>query len=140
MELVLKGLLWERCLCYIDDIIIFGAIFDQAFENSKLVFDRFRQANFKFNSSTCHIFQHEVSFLFHVVSDKGIKCDPKKIKAVFNWPVPSNASDVRSFLGLAGYYRGFIGKCSEVVSPLTQLTKKNKNLNGMKIVKLLLRN
>ena len=45
MELVLKGLLWERCLCYIDDIIIFGATFDQAFENLKLVFDRFRQAN-----------------------------------------------------------------------------------------------
>jgi len=45
MELVLKGLLWERCLCYIDDIIIFCAIFDQAFENLKLVFDRFRQAN-----------------------------------------------------------------------------------------------
>ena len=69
MELVLKGLLWERCLCYIDDINTFSAIFDQAFENLKLV-----------------------------VSDKGIKCDPKKIEAVCNWPVPSNASDVRSFI------------------------------------------
>lgn len=119
MGLVFKGLLWEKCLCYIDDIIIFGATFDQAFENLKLVFDRFRQANLKLNPSKCHIFQHEVSFLGHVVSDKGIKCDPKKIEAVFNWPVPSNASDARSFLGLAGYNKRFIETFSEVASSLT---------------------
>jgi hypothetical protein len=107
MELVLKGLLWERC--YIDDIIIFGATFDQAFENLKLVFDRFRQANLKLNPFKCHIFQHAVSFLDHSVSDKVIKCDPKKIEAVFNWPVPSNASVVRSF----------IEHFSEVASSLT---------------------
>ena len=77
MELVLRGLRWEKCFCYLDDIIVFGSSFDQFLENLKLVFDRLRSVNLTLKPSKCVLFQKKVSFLGHVVSDKGIQCDPK---------------------------------------------------------------
>ena len=124
MELVLRGLRWDKCLCYLDDIIVFGSSFEQALQNLKLVFDRLRSANLTLKPSKCVLFQREVDFLGHVVSGKGIQCDPGKIESIQTWPVPSNATEVRSFLGLAGYYRKFIPNFSTIASPLTSLTRK----------------
>ena len=63
----------------------------------------------------------------HVVSESGIAVDPAKVATVQDWPTPKNATDVRSFLGLAGYYRKFIQDFSKIAAPLTQLTKKNQS-------------
>lgn len=129
MEIVLKGYQWERCLCYIDDVIIFGRTFEQALENLELVFGRLRQANLKLKPKKCSFFQHQVLFLGHLISDQGIACDPSKIETVQNWPVPKNVNEIRSFLGLAGYYRRFIPNFSEIASVLTNLTKKEIKFN-----------
>lgn len=72
MELVLRGLRWEKCLCYLDDIIVFGSSFEQAVENLKTVFDKLRSANLTLKPSKCDLFQQKVSFLGHVVSAQGI--------------------------------------------------------------------
>ena len=64
-------------------------------------------------------------FLGHVISKDGITVDPNKKEAVVNWDRPTNVSEVRSFLGLAGYYRRFVKGFSHIVAPLTQLTRKN---------------
>ncbi|CAG2224863.1 Retrovirus-related Pol polyprotein from transposon 297 [Mytilus edulis] len=124
MDIVLKGYQWERCMCYLDDVIIFGPTFEKALENLDLVFDRFRKASLKLKPKKCFLFQHQVLYLGHLVSDKGIACDPAKIESVSDWPVPKNVNEVRSFLGLAGYYRRFIPSFSEIASPMTNLTKK----------------
>lgn len=79
MELVLRGLNWEKCLCYLDDVIIFGKTFQEALENLKTVFQRVRQANLRLKPSKCTLFQTKVSFLGHIVSEAGISCDPKKL-------------------------------------------------------------
>ncbi|XP_073121423.1 uncharacterized protein [Henckelia pumila] len=65
-----------------------------------------------------------ISFLGHIVSAKGIVVDPSKVKAVRNWAAPKNATEIRSFLGLAGYYRRFIQDFSKIALPLTSLTRK----------------
>ncbi|XP_073121391.1 uncharacterized protein [Henckelia pumila] len=65
-----------------------------------------------------------ISFLGHIVSAKGIEVDPSKVEAVRNWVAPKNATEIRSFLGLAGYYRRFIQDFSKIALPLTSLTRK----------------
>ena len=126
MEQVLRGLEWERCLVYLDDIIVFGRSFEECLENLGIILDRLSDAGLKLKPSKCQLFQTEVAFLGHRVGRDGISCDPAKIESVQEWPTPKSAADVRSFLGLANYYKRFIHKFSDTALPLTELTKKGK--------------
>jgi hypothetical protein len=74
--------------------------------------------------SKCEFWIKEVPFLGHVVSSKGIMVDPRKVKEVLDWKPPTTMSEVRSFLGLAGYYRRFIPNFSKITKPITELLKK----------------
>ena len=73
----------------------------------------------------CEFWLEKVAFLDHVVSKDGISVDPSKVEAVSNWAQPTTITEVRSFLGLAGYYRKFVEGFSKIASPLTNLTRKN---------------
>ena len=126
METVLGKLQWRHCLCYLDDIIIFGKTFDEALQNHRLVFECLKEANLKLKPSKCFLFRKEVTFLGHLVSEEGIKCDPAKIECVKNWPKPRNVTEIKSFLGFAGYYRKFLLNFSMTASPLIKLTRKNQ--------------
>ena len=125
MELVLRGLEWEQCLVYLDDVVAFGKTFDACLMHLENVFQRFSQAGLTLKPSKCQLFQREVAFLGHRISGEGVSCDPEKLAAVREWPRPCNVSDVRSFLGLANYYKRFVPQFSEVAGPLTSLTEKN---------------
>ena len=76
--------------------------------------------------SKCEFWQREVKFLGHVISGVGVSVDPSKVQAVTEWQQPTSVTEVRSFLGLAGYYRRFMEGFSRIAGPLTALTKKNK--------------
>ena len=124
METILRGLQWRECLVYLDDIIIFGKTFDETLSRLSHVFDRIQDANLKLNPSKCSLFREEVAFLGHVVSPHGVHTDPSKIEAVVDWPTPKNVREVRSFLGLASYYRKFVKGFAAIARPLHQLTGK----------------
>jgi hypothetical protein len=67
--------------------------------------------------------QKQIKFLGHLVSEDGIRVNPEKVKAIIDWPTPTSVKDIRSFLGISGYYRKFIQNYSKVASPLTELLK-----------------
>ena len=94
-----------------------------------MVLKRFRKANLKLKPKKCKLFQKAVSFLGHVVSDKGIHTDPSKVHDLKNMSIPSNLVEIQSFLGFASYYRRFLADFSTLAAPLTALTRKNVKFN-----------
>jgi hypothetical protein len=125
MDLVLLGLNWQICLAFLDDVIVMSSTFEQHLERLKQVFDRFRGANLKLNAGKCHLMQEKVKFLGRIISEARIAPDPEKIRAVTEWPVPTDLKQVCSFVALASYYRKHIQHFTDIARPLHRLTCKD---------------
>ena len=126
MDVVLSGLHFQVCLVYLDDIIVFSETPEQHLERLITVLGRLSSAGLKLKPDKCAFFQKSISFLGHVVSEKGIQTDPKKIVAVQEWPIPKSVRDVRASLGLASYYRRFVPGFASIAGPLHSLLVKGK--------------
>jgi len=122
--LALNGLKFYMCLVYIDDIIVYSATVGEHIERLKKLLDRLRSANLKLKPSKCSLLRAQVSFLGHVVSGEGVATDPEKIRAVEEWPAPTDLHEVRSFLGLVSYYRRFVPTFASIAAPLHALSAK----------------
>lgn len=129
MENVLAGLQFEILLIYLDDVIIPCKDFQDGIERLETVFQRFRKAELKLKAKKCTLFQKEVIYLGHKVSENGIETDPAKVEAVRDWPVPKDTHEVRSFMGLCSYYRRFVKDFAKLAVPLHNLTKKNSKFD-----------
>ena len=129
MELVLQGLQWQTCLVYIDDIIVFGATFEEHIQRVDEVLDRIKKSGLKLKPDKCHLLQTEVVFLGHIVSKDGVRPDPNNIAKVANWPRPENPRQVKQFVATGSYYRRFIKDFAKIAQPLTQLTRKDVKFN-----------
>lgn len=119
MERVLQHILFKICLVYLDDVIVSSKSFEEIMENLREIFLRLRLANLKVNPKKCSLFGREVKYLGHVVSKQEITTDPEKISAVKDWPIPKNKKQIRSFLGIRKFVKGF----SLIAKPLFSLTE-----------------
>lgn len=125
MEAVLVGLAREKCIVYLDDILVMGKTFEEHLDNLGQVLSRLRQAGLRLKPRKCHLAKRKVCYLGYVVSSEGVSADPTKVEAVKNFATPTDLRQLRSFLGLASYYRRFIPAFSKVAAPLFSLTRKD---------------
>ena len=125
MNRIFRPYLDKFVIVFIDDILVYSRSMEEHREHLRIVLQLLRDHQLYAKFSKCHFWESEVRFLGHVVTSEGISVDPAKVVAVREWKQPTNATEVRSFLGLAGYYRRFIEKFSIIASPMTKLTRKN---------------
>ena len=130
MDTMLHGMPRNMCHAFIDDIIIYSKTFDEHLFDLALVFEAIVAANLKAKAAKCEFFKEEVKYLGFIVSSRGIEPCQDKVQKVRDTPTPLNQKQLRSWLGLAGFYRKFVQDYSKIVQPLNCLLKdefKNKS-------------
>ena len=125
MNRVFKDYLDQFVIVFIDDILIYSRSVEEHVEHLQIVLNILKKKQLYAKFKKCEFWLEKVAFLGHVVSKDGISVDPSKVEAVSKWPQPTTVSEIRSFLGLAGYYRRFVEGFSKIASSLTNLTRKN---------------
>ncbi|KAA3487509.1 DNA/RNA polymerases superfamily protein [Gossypium australe] len=125
MNRIFRPYLDRFVVVFIDDIAIYSRDENEHAKHLKIVLQTLREKQLYAKFSKCEFWLHEVSFLGHIVSASGIRVDPSKISAILDWKPPRNVSEVRSFLGLAGYYHRFVKGFSVIATPLTRLLHKD---------------
>jgi hypothetical protein len=127
MNKVFMEYLDKFIVVFIDENLIFSKTEEEHEKHLRLVLEKFRSNKLYAKFSKCEFWLTEVAFLGHIISAGGVSVDPSKVKDVLNWMPPTNASEIRSFLRLVGYFRRFIQDFSKLAKPMTKLLEKNKN-------------
>ncbi|GJZ37364.1 putative reverse transcriptase domain-containing protein [Tanacetum coccineum] len=125
MNRVCKPYLDKFVIVFIDDILIYSRNKEKHEEHLKLILELLKEKELYAKFSKCKFWIPKVQFLGHVIDSKGIHVDPAKIESIKDWASPKNATEIRQFLGHAGYYRRFIEGFSKIAKPMTKLTQKN---------------
>ena len=129
MDNILRGVANEYCCVYMDDIIVFSVSLEEHMVRLRAIFTRLRNANLKVQLEKCDFLRKEVTYLGHVITNEGVKPNPEKIKCILSYPIPSTTTQIKSFLGLLGYYRRFIKNFSDITKPMTQCLKKGGKID-----------
>ena len=126
MNRIFQPYLDQFVIVFIDDILIYSGSKEDHEEHLRVVLQILRENQLYAKFSKCKFWLDSVAFLGHVISVEGVYVDPQKIEAIVNWKPPTNVNEIRSFLGLAGYYRKFVEGFSKLAAPLTKLTRKEE--------------
>jgi hypothetical protein len=114
---------------FIDDILIYSKNDSDHEEHLRMVLQKLRDNQLYAKFSKCEFWLDEVPFLGHIISKGGISVDPAKVTAIVGWKIPKTVKEVRSFMGLAGYYQRFIKGFSKIAKPMTSLLEKGKEFD-----------
>ncbi|MBI0385516.1 RNA-directed DNA polymerase, partial [Streptomyces albiflaviniger] len=125
MNHVLRSLIGKFVVVYFDDILVYSKSLEEHVTHVKEVLKVLRSERLYANLPKCTFAQNKLIFLGFVVSSNGIEVDNSKVEAIRDWPTPTMVGEVRSFHGLAGFYRRFVKDFSTIACPLNELTKKN---------------
>ncbi|GJZ59942.1 putative reverse transcriptase domain-containing protein [Tanacetum coccineum] len=136
MNRVCKPYLDKFVIVFIDDILIYSKNKEEHEEHLKLILELLRKEELYAKFSKCEFWIPKVQFLGHVIDSKGIHVDPAKIESIKDWASPKSPTEIRQFLGLAGYYRRFIEGFSKIAKPMTKLTQKSVKFDWGKRRKL----
>ena len=123
MNEVFADMIGHGLYVYIDDVTIYSETFEQHMVLLEEFFRRLRRYHLFIKPKKCTIAAREVDLLGHLITQEGVKPSPSKIKAIADYPRPTNKTELRAFLGIIGYYRGFIANCSRKIEPLSRMLK-----------------
>ena len=116
--------LLHKCVCvYLDDLLVYSRTKEEHYKHLRDVFALLRKHSLRIKTSKCEFFKSQLKFLGHILSSDGLNPDPKKVQVVTDWTTPKSVQDVRSFLGLANYFRKYIQGYAKLAAPLTNLLK-----------------
>jgi hypothetical protein len=124
MNATLKPLLRKCVIVFFDDILVYSSSWEEHLQHLFQVFTLLSTDHWQIKLSKCRFGQQSISYLGHVVGPSGVGTDPSKIDSIKQWPEPADVKQLRSFLGLAGYYRKFVRHYAIIAWPLTDLLKK----------------
>ena len=108
MNTALGDILWKYAMVYLNDVTTYSRTFEEHLQHLEEIFKRIEKAGLKINPDKCHFEAQSLQFLGHIITKDGILPDPDKIKAVKEYSIPQNLTQLRAFLGLTSYYRRFI--------------------------------
>jgi hypothetical protein len=124
MNMVLQELLGDYAFIYIDDIVIYSKKADDHLQHIANILERLEKHGLRVKFSKCQLFKHEIEYLGYLVGKNGMKVNPKKIKAIQDFPTPKDIKGIQAFLGVVGYFRQFIPDYATMARPLYKLLKK----------------
>lgn len=125
MNTIFQPLLRKGVLVFVDDILIYSKTLEEHLEQLSQVFAILEQHQLFLKKSKCLFAQQSLKYLSHVISAHGVATDPNKTQAIVTWPTPTDTKQLRSFLGLSGYYKKFIKNYGSISRPLIDLLKKH---------------
>ena len=128
MNRIFRPYLDQFVIVFIDDILIYSGSEEEHAEHLRIILQTLREHQLYAKLSKCQFWLDSVTFLGHIVSAEGVSVDPQKVEAILNWKPPTSVTEIRIFLGLAGYYRKFVEGFSKIAAPLTRLTRKEEPL------------
>src|SRR5690606_3305664 len=125
MDNVLRGLMWNICLCYLDDVLVYSADFPSHLTRLRQVLTAFKKAGLQLNIKKCRFAETSIKVLGHLISADGIRPDPAKIEAVSKFSVPTDLKSLQTSLGLCSYFRRFVPNFSLRAALLISFMSKN---------------
>jgi hypothetical protein len=126
MNGVFRDYLEKFVIVFLDNVLVYSKTEEEHEQHLRMVLQVLREHQLYAKLSKCSFYQRWIHYLGHIISEEGITVDPEKVQAIREWPMPRNVAEVRSFMGLAGYYSRFIAGFSKIAHFITSLQRKGK--------------